>query len=128
MRTDNLQVSQIAPEGFAFAPGIESAVCPSVLVDEGYFDTTGIRIVEGRGFRATDTRDTPQVTIVNQRFAERYWPGQSVIGKRVNIRAPRLARWRSSASPPTRATSSSSNRRWSSCISRTRRARCRGVR
>ncbi len=86
MRTDNLQVSQIAPEGFTFAPGIESAVCPSVLVDEGYFDTTGIRIVEGRGFRATDTRDTPQVTIVNQRFAERYWPGQSVIGKRVNIR------------------------------------------
>ena len=86
MRTDNLQVSQVAPEGFTFAPGIESAVCPSVLVDEGYFDTTGIRIVEGRGFRATDTRDTPQVTIVNQRFAERYWPGQSVIGKRVNIR------------------------------------------
>jgi len=86
MRTDNLQVSQIAPEGFAFAPGIESAVCPSVMVDEGYFDTTGIRIVEGRGFRATDTRDTPQVTIVNQRFAERYWPGQSVIGKRVSIR------------------------------------------
>jgi hypothetical protein len=40
----------------------------------------------GPGFRATDTRDTPQVTIVNQRFAERYWPGQSVIGKRVNIR------------------------------------------
>jgi MacB-like periplasmic core domain/FtsX-like permease family len=79
-------VSQIAPEGFTFAPGIESAVCPSVQVDEGYFDTTGIRIVEGRGFRATDTRDTPQVTIVNQRFAERYWPGQSVIGKRVNIR------------------------------------------
>jgi len=86
MRTDNLQVSQVAPEGFTFAPGIESAVCPSVLVDEGYFDTTGIRIVEGRGFRATDTRDTPQVMIVNQRFAERYWPGQSVIGKRVNIR------------------------------------------
>ena len=86
MRTDNLQVSQIAPEGFTFAPGIESAVCPSVMVDEGYFDTTGIRIVEGRGFRATDTRDTPQVAIVNQRFVERYWPGQSVIGKRVNIR------------------------------------------
>jgi predicted permease len=86
MRTDNLQMSQIAPEGFTFAPGIESAVCPSVLVDEGYFDTTGIRIVEGRGFRPTDTRETSQVAIVNQRFGARYWPGQSVIGKRVNIR------------------------------------------
>ena len=55
MRTDNLQVSQVAPEGFTFAPGIESVNCPSALVDEGYFDTTGIRIVEGRGFRPTDT-------------------------------------------------------------------------
>jgi predicted permease len=86
MRTDNLQVAQIAPEGFTFAPGIESAVCPSVIVDEGYFDTTGIRIVEGRGFRATDDGDSPQVAIVNQRFVARYWPGQSPIGKRVNIR------------------------------------------
>ena len=86
MRTDNLQVSQIAPEGFTFAPGIESINCPSVLVDEGYFDTTGIRIAEGRGFRSTDTGDSPAVAIVNRRFAARYWPGQSAIGKRVNIR------------------------------------------
>jgi len=88
MRTDNLQLSQIAPEGFTFAPGIDSAVCPSVLVDEGYFDTTGIRIVAGRGFRATDNRDSPRVVIVNQQFIARYWPGQDVIGKRVNIRTP----------------------------------------
>jgi macrolide transport system ATP-binding/permease protein len=86
MRTDNLQVSQIAPEGFTFAPGIESINCPSVVVDEGYFDTTGIRIAEGRGFQSTDTGDSPAVAIVNQRFAKRYWPGQSAIGKRVNIR------------------------------------------
>src|SRR5262245_27878853 len=33
MRTDNLLVAQIAPEGVTFAPGIESAACPSVLVD-----------------------------------------------------------------------------------------------
>jgi predicted permease len=86
MRTDNLQVSQVVPEGFTFAPSIESAVCPSVLVDEGYFETTGIRIVAGRGFRATDNHDSPQVAIVNQRFVERYWPGQSALGRRVNIR------------------------------------------
>ena len=36
--------------------------------------------------------------------------------KRVNIRGATPARWRSSASPPTRATSSSSNHRWISCI------------
>lgn len=86
MRTDNLQVSQIAPEGFTFAPGIETVNCPSALVDEGYFDTTGIRIAEGRAFGTTDTSESPAVAIVNQRFAARYWPGQSAIGKRVAIR------------------------------------------
>lgn len=88
MRTDNFQFSQIAPEGFTFQKGIESAACPAVLADEGYFDTTGIRIVEGRSFRNTDTKDSPAVAIVNRRFVERYWPGQSAIGKRVNIRNP----------------------------------------
>ncbi len=86
MRTDNLQGSQIVPEGFVFAPGIESINCSTVLVDEGYFDTTGIRIVEGRAFRATDADQSPAVTIVNQRFAAHYWPGQSAIGKRVHLR------------------------------------------
>jgi len=89
MRIDNQQSSQVAPEGFTFAPGIESVSCPMVLADEGYFDTTGIRIVEGRAFQATDTADTPEVAIVNQRFAAHYWPGQSAIGKRVAIRGAR---------------------------------------
>jgi predicted permease len=87
MRTDNLQNFQVAPEGFTFPPGIESANCPSVAVDEGYFDTTSIRIVEGRAFHATDAAESPQVAIVNQRFAELYWPGQSAIGKRVQLRS-----------------------------------------
>ncbi len=86
MRTDNLQTTQVAPEGFQFAPGIESVNCPSAIVDEGYFDATGIRLVEGRGFRPTDTENSPAVVIVNQRFAAHYWPGQSAIGKRVQVR------------------------------------------
>ena len=86
MRTDNLQVPQVAPDGFTFAPGIDSVACPSAVVDEGYFDTTGIRIVEGRGFSETDTNDSTAVAVVNQRFAAHYWPGQSSIGKRVHIR------------------------------------------
>jgi macrolide transport system ATP-binding/permease protein len=89
MRTDNLQASQVVPEGFTFAPGIESINCSTVLVDEGYFDTTGIRIAEGRAFHATDAGASPGVTIVNQRFAAHYWPGQSAVGKRVHLRGNR---------------------------------------
>ena len=86
MRTDNFQGAQVVPEGFQLAQGIESISCPSALVDEGYFETTGIRIVQGRGFLPTDTEDSPPVVVVNQRFAAHYWPGQSAIGKRVQVR------------------------------------------
>lgn len=89
MRTDNFQAAQVVPEGFQLAQGIESINCPSALVDEGYFDTTGIPIVEGRGFRQADTADSPAVVVVNQRFAAHYWPGQSAIGKRVQVRGDR---------------------------------------
>jgi putative ABC transport system permease protein len=86
MRTDNFQGAQVVPEGFQLAQGVESVSCPVALVDEGYFETTGIRIVQGRGFRVTDTADSPPVAVVNERFAAHYWPKQSAIGKRVQVR------------------------------------------
>jgi predicted permease len=86
MRTDNFQAVQIVPEGFQVAQGIESVSCPAALVDEGYFDTVGVRVVQGRGFLVTDTADSPPVVVVNEQFAARYWPKQNAIGKRVQIR------------------------------------------
>jgi predicted permease len=85
MRSDNFQGRRVVPEGFQLAQGIDSINCPAALVDEGYFETTGIRIVEGRGFLRTDTSESPAVVVVNQQFAGKYWPGQSAIGKRVQV-------------------------------------------
>ena len=54
-------------------------------MDEGYFDTIGLPIVAGRDFRATDSATSPKVAIVNETFAQRYWPGQDPIGKRFRV-------------------------------------------
>jgi predicted permease len=48
-----------------------------------YFETMGIRIKEGRGFQASDAFGPP-VAIVNEALVKRFFPGQNVIGKRVN--------------------------------------------
>jgi putative ABC transport system permease protein len=53
------------------------------VVSPGYFDTLRVRLLEGRGFAATDTKDALPVAIVSQTFARRTWPGQSPIGKRI---------------------------------------------
>ena len=54
---------------------------PYTYITEGYLETMGIRLLEGRGFTRADDEDGAPVIIVNQRFAERFWPGQSALGR-----------------------------------------------
>jgi macrolide transport system ATP-binding/permease protein len=75
----------VAPEGYQFPAGTESVRVRSARVDEEYFDTLGIRIVEGRAFRRTDTKNVPAVAVVNETFAARYWPGRSAVGRRFRL-------------------------------------------
>jgi predicted permease len=49
----------------------------------GYFETMGIRLLEGRDFRQTDIVETPKIAIVNRKFANHYFPGQSAIGRHI---------------------------------------------
>ena len=67
-------------------PGDAGTTVSSVRVSPEYFDTLGIRIVEGRTFSETDTPDTPRVAIINETMARRYWPGRSAVGRRVMLR------------------------------------------
>jgi predicted permease len=50
-----------------------------------YFDAVGIPLLRGRKFNEADRGDSPLVVIVNRTLAERYWPGQDPIGKRMKI-------------------------------------------
>ncbi len=50
-----------------------------------YFDTIGIPIVRGRDFDERDRVGSPGVVVVNEEFAERYFPGDSALGKRVRV-------------------------------------------
>ena len=74
----------IAPEGFQFPAGDNVTVLSS-MVDEYYFETIGMPIVEGRNFRVEATADAPRVAIVNQHFAQHFWPNQDVLGKRFRV-------------------------------------------
>ena len=54
-------------------------------VSPGYFQTLGISILRGRAFRAEDDALAPAVAIINRTMAERIWPHQDPIGKRIKI-------------------------------------------
>ena len=53
------------------------------IAGANYFGTMGIPLIRGRFFDATDRRDSNQVVIVNQKFADKFFPGQDPIGKRI---------------------------------------------
>jgi predicted permease len=63
-------------------------------VTEDYFKTLEIPLLAGRDFSRTDTRDTPQVVIINETMARAAFPGDSPIGKRLrtgtSLRAPSM--------------------------------------
>ena len=48
-----------------------------------YFETLGARIHEGRGVRDVDSAASTPVAVVNRTFAERMWPGENPLGKRI---------------------------------------------
>jgi len=53
---------------------------------ENYFAAMEIPLLRGRGFTAQDDERAPNVAIVNQTFARRYFPTDDALGKRVTFR------------------------------------------
>jgi macrolide transport system ATP-binding/permease protein len=54
----------------------------------GYFETLGIPLVQGRVFSDQEMKEQTPVALINEAFAQRYWPGESAIGKRFNTGTP----------------------------------------
>jgi putative ABC transport system permease protein len=52
-------------------------------VSPDYFETMGIALIKGRFFTAHDTRDTQPVVIINDVLAQRYFPNDDPLGKRL---------------------------------------------
>jgi predicted permease len=58
-------------------------------VSGDYFRAMAIPLLEGRYFTPQDGPESPPVAIINQTLAERYWPGEDPLGKRLKGFDPR---------------------------------------
>lgn len=72
-----------AIEGHPRAPREPAFVLWNTSVTPGYFGGLGIALLEGRGFLPSDRAGAQLVTVISRSMANRFWPGESAIGKHV---------------------------------------------
>jgi len=75
------RISSLSVEGYT-AGRDERLRTNEEMVTDKYFETVGLRILEGRGFGPQDRNPAAHSTIVNQTMARRFFPGQSAVGRR----------------------------------------------
>ena len=78
----NRKTADAYPEGYVPRPH-ESLEVGRADVSPRYFETLGIPFVEGRDFTLDDNDKAPRVLIIDQTAANRYWPGQDPLGKKL---------------------------------------------
>lgn len=70
-------------EGYVPPKGTGLNMAAISLVEGDPFQALGIRVLRGRVFTESDNAGSQLVALVNRKMAERYWPGQDPIGKRL---------------------------------------------
>jgi len=76
-----------------FIPGVRDSEADPPLfldttsVDEGYFPTLGLTLVAGRLIDSRDRTDTQLVAVVTEAMVQRFWPGETGLGKRFRVGA-----------------------------------------
>jgi putative ABC transport system permease protein len=70
----------IQVEGYTPPPGRELQVDIRTASTD-YFRTMGIPLIKGRFFSEYDTTEMPPVVIIDEKFAQRFWPNDNPIGK-----------------------------------------------
>ena len=55
------------------------------LASSGYFQAMGIPLLSGRDFSDQDGGSAPQVVIINETMARKYFPEEGAIGKRISV-------------------------------------------
>ena len=75
--------AQFSVEGYAKANGEEDPRARFRTVSPGFFASLGVPIIAGRDFTEADRRDAEKVVIVSQSLAQRMFPTQDAVNRRM---------------------------------------------
>jgi macrolide transport system ATP-binding/permease protein len=81
----NFNVQQFHIPGHA-SPNDLGFSLQNTRVSADYFRTLGVPILQGRGFNQSDTPTSPNVIVINETMAKRFWKDRSPLGERIRLR------------------------------------------
>ncbi|MBZ5557807.1 MAG: ABC transporter permease [Acidobacteriia bacterium] len=79
---------QVTIDGRPGTPGESQPDVSYVYVGGRYFDTLGLRLLQGRALVNTDGLAGQEGAVVNQRFAAMFFPHEDALGRRIRIASP----------------------------------------
>jgi putative ABC transport system permease protein len=76
---------RVVADGRPVAPGQETGA-QLIAIQPALFETLGVRLQAGRTFTGNETEDArAAVTVVNRALADRFWPGDTAVGRRIGL-------------------------------------------
>ena len=81
--TNILPLTPLPAQCASLPTGGDPVPATSNTVSAGFLNTMGTPLLAGRDFKTVETG--PPVVIVNEAMANRFWPGESAIGKRLDL-------------------------------------------
>ena len=76
----NFNQQEMRVDSRSYPQGTRAEIVENIEITAGYLGTLGVSVLDGRDIAETDQRGTPDVAIVNQTMARRFWPDGSAVG------------------------------------------------
>jgi predicted permease len=73
--------TSVIVDGVPPPPGYDAHSVDRAAIDTGFIAAIGLRLRQGRNFRATDDSVAARVAIVNEAFVARFFPGKDPVGQ-----------------------------------------------
>ncbi len=84
-KTKAISLGAIGVQRFPGLTDAEDATADWRIVNTSYFASVNLPFVKGRNFAPTETKEAPRVAIVDESLAQRLWPNQDAVGRRLRI-------------------------------------------
>jgi len=78
--TFNFNQQEMRIDNRTYSEGQRGEIIENVAVSPAYLATLGVPVIDGRGIDASDIAGSPDVAVINETMARKFWPNESAVG------------------------------------------------